>query len=306
MRILINIVIMIFMATLPPTGMGTTRESPDSEASQQPLFSFGIIADVQYCDCEPFNTRYYRNSTEKLSEAMSAFSDFSPAFILNLGDLIDRDYGSFATVLDIMNQGTARIYHCLGNHDFSVTARDARKVNQITGSKTGYYSFTTEGFRFIVLNGTEAATYSARAADRKLGEKMLSNLEADSAPNAQIWNGGLGPDQLEWLVKELNQSVSANEKVFMVCHFPVFPVSAFNLFNSEEILDIMGRYDNIIAWFNGHNHDGNYGNRNMVHFVTFRGMVETPSTNSFAIVEVYSNKLWIKGSGREKSQILAY
>jgi hypothetical protein len=44
----------------------------------------------------------------------------------------------------------------------------------------------------------------------------------------------------------------------------------------------------------------------MIHFVTFKGMVETEAGNSYALVEVYKNKLWIRGSGREKSQILAY
>ena len=66
------------------------------------------------------------------------------------------------------------------------------------------------------------------------------------------------------------------------------------------------KYQNIIAWFNGHNHAGNYGNFNMIHFVTIKGMVETETNNSFALVEVYRNKIWIKGYGREKSQILAY
>jgi len=37
-----------------------------------------------------------------------------------------------------------------------------------------------------------------------------------------------------------------------------------------------------------------------------KGMVETENTNSFAMVEVYNNRIWIKGYGREKSQILAY
>jgi len=35
-------------------------------------------------------------------------------------------------------------------------------------------------------------------------------------------------------------------------------------------------------------------------------MVETESSNSYAIVEVYKNKIWIKGYGREKNMILAY
>jgi hypothetical protein len=60
------------------------------------------------------------------------------------------------------------------------------------------------------------------------------------------------------------------------------------------------------ALFAGHNHSGNYGNFNMIHFITMKGMVETEEANSFAIVEVYKNKIWIKGYGREKSQILAY
>jgi hypothetical protein len=69
---------------------------------------------------------------------------------------------------------------------------------------------------------------------------------------------------------------------------------------------VLEGYDNIIAWINGHNHSGNYGNLNSTHFITVKGMVETETTNSFALIEVYKNKIWIKGSGREKSQILAY
>ena len=91
-----------------------------------------------------------------------------------------------------------------------------------------------------------------------------------------------------------------------MCHFPVFPAEEHNLLNYKDVLTILEGYHNIIAWFNGHNHAGNYGNFNMIHFITMKGMVETETTNSFALVEVYKNKIWIKGSGREKSQILAY
>jgi hypothetical protein len=37
-----------------------------------------------------------------------------------------------------------------------------------------------------------------------------------------------------------------------------------------------------------------------------KGMVETENVNSFASVEVYNNKLVIKGSGNEKSQTLLF
>jgi manganese-dependent ADP-ribose/CDP-alcohol diphosphatase len=91
-----------------------------------------------------------------------------------------------------------------------------------------------------------------------------------------------------------------------MCHFPIWPENEHNLLNYNDVLSILEKYDNIIAWFAGHNHPGNYGNFNMIHFVTMKGMVETEEANSCAIVEVYKNKIWIKGYGREKSQILAY
>ena len=108
------------------------------------------------------------------------------------------------------------------------------------------------------------------------------------------------------LMMSLMNSEEADEKVFLFCHFPVWPDNNHNLLNYKEVLSILEKYQNIVAWFNGHNHAGNYGNFNMIHFVTIKGMVETETNNSFALVEVYNNKLWIKGYGREKSQILAY
>ena len=44
----------------------------------------------------------------------------------------------------------------------------------------------------------------------------------------------------------------------------------------------------------------------MIHFVTMKGMVESNNSTSYAIVEVYDNKIWIRGAGREMSRILAY
>jgi len=105
---------------------------------------------------------------------------------------------------------------------------------------------------------------------------------------------------------QLDKAAASNEKVIICCHFPVYPENIHNLLNYKEVLSVLNNYNNIVAWFNGHNHAGNYGNTNMIHFLTMKGMVETEKTNSFALVEVYNNRIWIKGYGREKSQILAY
>ncbi|HOK26033.1 MAG TPA: metallophosphoesterase [Bacteroidales bacterium] len=274
---------------------------------QTPLFSFGIITDVQYCDCEPAGSRFYRNSFQKLEEAFNTFKAENPAFIINLGDLIEKDYSSFLPVLKIMENSGFKIYYTTGNHDFTVESKYKKRIHSLLGLKEEYYSFSYDKFRFIVLNGNEISTYgSGGRATIRQAEEMISKLKAEGEPNYHDWNGGISEKQISWLKSRLNESSAKGEKVFIVCHFPVWPENEHNLFNYREIVDLLGNYNNIIAWFSGHNHAGNYGNSNMVHHYTFKGMVETESSNSYAIVEVYKNKIWIKGYGREKNMILAY
>lgn len=278
-----------------------------SAQNQKPIFSFGVIADVQYADADPVGTRYYRLSTGKLREALTVMKSDSVSFVINLGDLIDRDFKSYKPVIDLLDSSALRIYHIAGNHDYSVDAKYKKRLPVLVPSKNGYYSMVIEKFRFIFLNGNEISTYSTNnKASVKNASIILDAMKQKGEINAVDWNGGISNSQINWLKSQLELSVAANEKVFISCHFPIVPENIHNLLNYKEVLSLLENYHNIIAWLNGHNHAGNYGNFNMIHFVTFKGMVETESSNSFAKVDVYKNKIWISGSGREKNQILAY
>jgi 3',5'-cyclic AMP phosphodiesterase CpdA len=275
--------------------------------SQKPLFSFGIIADAQYADFDPVGTRFYRSSAVKLREAVTSFKKDSTDFIINLGDLIDRDFKSYKTVFDIFDSSGLKVYHLTGNHDYLVDPRFKKRLPVLSSSNEGYYSFVYKNFRFIFLNGNEISTYiSNNKTVIKQAEDYITTLKNKGEINAVEYNGGISDGQLSWLTNQLNEATGKNEKVFLICHFPIVPDNLHNLLNYREVLPILEKYQNIIAWFNGHNHSGNYGNFNMIHFVTFKGMVETENSNSYALVEVYKNKIWIRGYGREKSQILAY
>ena len=281
--------------------------SASFDQNQKPLFTFGLIADVQYSDYDPAGTRYYRESISKLREALSSLKEDSADFIINLGDLIDKDFKSFKPVLDIIDSSGLKTYHITGNHDYSVEPRLKKHLAEIQSFKKGYYSFAYEKIRFIFLNGNELSTYASNyKSEIKDAADYIEALKNEGSINAVDWNGGIGRKQLDWLRDELNKSKEADEKVILFCHFPVWPENIHNLLNYKEVLSLLGNYQNIAAWFNGHNHAGNYGNFNMIHFVTFKGMVETDAINSFALVEVYKNKIWIRGYGRVKSQILAY
>lgn len=274
---------------------------------QKPLFSFGIVSDVQYSDYEHIGTRFYRSAPGKLREAMTTFKKDSISFVINLGDLIDRDFGSYKSMLDIMDSSGLKVYHVAGNHDYSVDKQFKNKLPVLIPSKKGYYSFVYDNLRFICLNGNELSTYiSNNKTATKEAESNLSAMKEKGEINAVEWNGGFSNEQIKWLKEELDYAMAADEKVILVCHFPVAPENVHNLLNYKVVLPLLENYRNIIAWFNGHNHAGNYSKLNMIHFVTFKGMVETESDNSFARIDVYNNKLGIRGYGREKSQILDY
>jgi len=281
-------------------------DPPKGDQDPKPIFSFGIVTDVHLTDQDSSGTKYYRESAQKLEEALGDFAGDSVAFVINLGDVIDNDFNSYKRVNEIIGSSGLKVYHCLGNHDFSV-AKNKKRRNPLEIPKNGYYSFIYGEFRFIILNGNEISTY-APTNKKELEEaaNYLGSLKERGDINAQDWNGGIGVDQLEWFMGEMDQAKAAGEEVFIFCHFPVYPENMHNLLNSVEALSAMKGYDNIIAWFSGHNHAGNYGNLNQTHFITLKGMVETESTNSYTRVDVYSNRIWLNGSGRERSMILAY
>jgi len=64
-------------------------------------------------------------------------------------------------------------------------------------------------------------------------------------------------------------------------------------------------HDLIAAWWNGHNHDGNYAARHGVHCLNFRGMVET-AQNSYARVDIFPDRMEVTGYGREPRRIMRF
>ncbi|MFL0692164.1 MAG: hypothetical protein ACJLUP_08625 [Agrobacterium tumefaciens] len=59
----------------------------------------GIIADPQYADLDPDRERdrYFRNSLDKLGEAVEHFNSRNLDAVVVLGDLIDRGWENYPT-----------------------------------------------------------------------------------------------------------------------------------------------------------------------------------------------------------------
>jgi predicted phosphodiesterase len=269
-------------------------------------FAFGVLADAQYCDAEPSGTRYYRASSKKLAACVDAFNQLELAFAIHLGDFIDRDFQSYDVMVPIYNRVKAPHYHVLGNHDFSVAEERLDGVVQRLGLPNRYYCFRTGGWRLIVLDGNDLSLIARRkgSPEYERAQSVYTNLKAQNAPNAQTWNGGIGEGQLAWLEGQLGTADKAGENVIVFCHFPVFPENVHNLWNATEVIETLESHRSVVAYMNGHNHAGNYGQKNGIHYLTFPGMVETPNTTAYAVVEVRPNGLKVKGYGRTRSRLL--
>jgi 3',5'-cyclic AMP phosphodiesterase CpdA len=266
------------------------------------------MADVQYGDFEAGSSRYYRKSLAKLQECVDFFNSNNPLFVIQLGDFIESDAASYGPVLSIYNQLSMDHYHVLGNHDYEVRDTPRDKVGSILGMKDAYYDFAYKGWRFVVLNSSDISKYGTEpgSRDNKLAHQMLTKLKKSGAINAKSWNGGLGPEQKAWLAETLAAACLLQEKVIIFCHHPVYPSNIHNLWNDQEIISIIESYDCVVGYINGHNHGGNYGTKNGVHYLTLHGMVETKEINAYAMIEVYAEHLKVVGYGREPYRILGF
>ncbi len=289
------------LAAAEREGAGTDRE--------EALFSVGLIADAQYVDADPKGVRHYRKSLAKLAAAVKGINEAEVAFSIHLGDLIDREFESFDAILEPLAELDRPIHQILGNHDFAVPEDRKPEVPGKLGMNSRYYAFSREGIRFLFLDGTEVSTFAQPSGSEGHAEAAarLEELKRLGRKNAQPWNAGIGEAQLSWLEEQLKEAGASGEKAVISCHYPILPDNAHNLWNDAEVSDLIDRHaERVLAWFNGHNHAGNYAERNGVHYVTVHGMVDTPDTNAWAILDVLpGSRLRMRGEGRVPDRLLA-
>ncbi len=250
-------------------------------------FEIGLVADAQYADVDAKGTRFYRNSIAKLGAAVEQFNRQELAFCAHLGDLIDREWSSFDAIAASLAPSRHRWHQLLGNHDFSVLDREKVNVPKRLGMAWRYGSFQQGGFEFVVLDTNDVSTYghAAGTPDHASAVRELARVEEAKVRQAKPWNGGLGAAQMNWLERTVGVAHAAHRKVIILAHHPVFPANEHNVWNADEVLALIDRQPGVVAWINGHNHAGAFGERDGVPYVTMRGMVETRDTTAFATLQ---------------------
>lgn len=277
-------------------------------AQQEPLVRFGIVADPQYAPVPPRGTRYYANSLWKLAEAVDDFNDQDLEFVVTVGDIIDRHVDSYTHILPIYQRLEHDNWFVLGNHEYSVGADYVATVPAFLGMQQRYYDAVVNGVRFVVIDGNDLSLFANPEGTprHEASVAMYEALVEANAVNAQTWNGGMSDEQFAWLEQRLDEAAAAGEMVVVFGHYPLWPEDQHNMWNYEELLDLFARYDNVVAYLDGHNHAGNYGERDGIHYVNLEGMVETATETAYAVVEVYDDRMVITGTGRATDRDLPF
>ncbi|MBD9446950.1 MULTISPECIES: metallophosphoesterase [unclassified Rhizobium] len=276
--------------------------------SDLPILRFGVVADPQYAAREPHvgMNRHYARSLAKLSAAVEVFNGEELSFVITLGDIIDRDFESFDDILPVYDRLRHENFFLLGNHDFSVAADRLADVAARVGLASTYYSFARQGWRFIVLDGNEVSTFAPPEGHpyRDIAARRLAELRAAGAINAQEWNAMPSDEQVAWLSDQINKARAAGERVIVMNHYPVYPPNAHDSWDRERIITLLTAHEHVAAYFSGHNHAGNFGTLEGCHFLNFKGMVDTETENTLAIVEIWADRIEVHGFGREDSRTL--
>ncbi len=272
-------------------------------------FSIGIISDCQYCDCDirfvGGADRYYRKAPQRLHNAVAELNKHDLKFTIHLGDFIDQDFKSFDSINPIWDKLKSKSYHVLGNHDFSVADSLKNKVPNKMGLTNRYYSFELNNWKFIVLDGNNVSLYGAPTTKKlKEAEELLAEVTKDSLLYAKFYNGALGSEQLTWVKTELENAKTNNLNVCFFNHFPASPMTKLNFWDKDAFLTLVKDYDNVKLYLNGHDHAGAYDEVNGVHYVTFKGMVDTENTNTFASIKFTKDSAFVQGYGREENRRL--
>ena len=160
----------------------------------KPACRIGLITDLHYADKVPTKTRFYRETFDKLTEAVRKLNAEQPAFAVELGDLIDKatsvdeEIAWLKKIETVFAQTKAARHYVLGNHCVA-TLTKAEFAAHTAAARTPHYSFDRDGFHFVILDACYTADGTPYQRD-----------------NFDWKDANLPPEELTWLREDLSRA----------------------------------------------------------------------------------------------------
>ena len=257
-------------------------------SDEAPRLRVGLITDLHYADKGPAGTRYYRETLARLEEAAKQFEQDKPAFVVELGDLIDAadSVDVEQSYLKTINREFSAIckdrHYVLGNH-----CVDTLKKEEFLGGveqEKSYYSFDRGGFHFVVLDSC-----------------FRSDGEPYGRKNFQWTDANIPAAELEWLEGDLKAS---DKPVMVFAHQRLDVSNSHGVKNNADVRTIFESSRKVLAVFQGHSHQNDLKEIDGIHYCTLVAMVEGSGAenNGYSVMEIEPNgTIYLTGFRKQKS-----
>lgn len=284
-----------------------TANISDTTVVEDTIIRFGLIADIQYCDCDTRGSRFYRDVLQKLDSSVDDLNKEKVQFTINLGDLVDRDTPrNIDSVLIRLGKLNTIVYNLAGNHDYGDVHNNDQLYEQLN-MPAGYYSVIKGNWRFIMLNTNEIASYANVKDTEKEIElaEMLQKIKEEKRANGASYNGGISKKQMQWLEQELEKAKQESQNVLIFSHHPLYGIKGLTALNDLEIIELLSKYSaRVKGVISGHHHAGAFGVYKDIPYITTEGMIETETSTAYGVVTITLDKIELEGRGRTKNHII--
>lgn len=248
----------------------------------------GLATDLHYADKVPAGSRYYRETRGKLVEAVERFRELRPAFVVELGDLVDAadsvetEKRWLAEIDAVFSTASADRHYVLGNHCVDELTKE--EFLGAVGRERSYYSFDRGGVHFIVLDAC------FRSDGKPYGRKN------------SVWtDANIPAEELEWLEADLKGAVG---KVVVFAHQRLDGQGSHFVKNAERVRRALEASGKVLAVFQGHSHKNDYREIGGVHYATLAAMIEGsgPENNGYATARIHGDgSIAVTGFRRQKN-----
>ena len=254
-------------------GLASAEKLFAADPKAKPLVRFGMMTDMHHADKNMRINRFYRKTQGKLAVAAAEFKKSKPAFVVELGDFIDkaREVEVELAYLKTIQKDFAKLpgdkHYVLGNHCIDTLTKE--EFLGAVGQEKSYYSFDEGGVHFVVLD---------------------SCFLKDGTPygrNNSRWNDANFPqEELDWLAKDLKQT---KNKAIIFVHQRLDTEDGYSVNNAEAARKVLEEAGNVLAVFQGHSHKNNHALINGIHYCVHRAMVEggEEKDNGFSTLDVF-------------------
>lgn len=205
--------------------------------------------------CSDVHLPTMHDSEMRITSFIDSMKIAKPDFIIELGDFgtPKEEYKSY---FDIWNSFPGPKYHVIGNHEMD-GGTSLEEAVSYRNMQSSYYSFSHNGFHFIVLDGNDK-----------------------EFPEQKGYRSFIGNEQLSWLKNELDQAIYP---IIIFSHQgigsdPGNPGEHYSIENADEVRKIFETHNHtngnkkIIACFNGHTHHDDAEKINGVWYITINSM----------------------------------